>query len=115
MAAAGFHVGGNRRASRLQQAEMVDNDDRIAVSLDVRQPFVQDAPAKQIDRQTMFAGGSESAVQTGMVRVHRQAVAHSYANARAPGVAAHFATTSSIAGLVASTGVTTRNLFGKVL
>ena len=29
---------------------MVDNDDRIAVLLDVRQPFVQDAPAKQIDR-----------------------------------------------------------------
>ena len=28
----------------------------------------------------MFGGGSESAVQTGMVRVHRQAVAHSYAN-----------------------------------
>src|SRR5580693_5761512 len=76
----GPNVGGDRRASRLQQAEMVDNDDRIAVSLDVRQPFVQDAPAKQIDRQTMFGGGSESAVQTGMVRVHRQAVAHSYAN-----------------------------------
>jgi hypothetical protein len=32
----------------------------------VRQPFVQDAPAKQIDRQTMFGGGRESAVQTGM-------------------------------------------------
>src|SRR5580700_673773 len=31
---------------------------------------------------------------------------------RAPGVAAHFATTSSTAGLVASTGVTTRNLSG---
>jgi hypothetical protein len=29
----------------------------------------------------LFGGGSESAVQTGMVRVHRQAVAHSYANA----------------------------------
>src|SRR5205823_1385984 len=28
----------------------------------------------------MLGGGSESAVQTGMVRVHRQAVAHSYAN-----------------------------------
>src|SRR5580700_10878559 len=109
----GPNVGGDRRASRLQQAEMVDNDDRIVVSLDVRQPFVQDAPAKQIDRQTMFGGGSESAVQSGMVRGHRQAVAHSYANAaRAPGVAAHFATTSSIAGLVASTGVTTRNLSG---
>src|SRR5690349_8442747 len=77
----GPDVGGDRRASRLQQAEMVDNDDRIAVSPDVRQPFVQDAPAKQVDRQTMFDGGSESAVQTGMVRVHRQAVAHSYANA----------------------------------
>ena len=47
----------------------------------VRQPFVEDAPAQQIDRQTMFGGGSESAVQTGMVRVRRQAVAHSYANA----------------------------------
>src|SRR6201993_4031814 len=33
----GPNVGGDRRASRLQQAEMVDNDDRIAVSLDVRQ------------------------------------------------------------------------------
>ena len=60
---------------------MVDDDDRIGVSLYVRQPFVEDAPAQQIDRQTMFGGGSESAVQTGMVRVHRQAVAHSYANA----------------------------------
>src|SRR6476646_1801712 len=30
----GPNVGGDRRASRLQQAEMVDNDDRIAVSLD---------------------------------------------------------------------------------
>src|SRR5580700_6074668 len=60
----GPNVGGDRRASRLQQAEMVDNDDRIVVSLDVRQPFVQDAPAKQIDRQTMFGGGSESAVQS---------------------------------------------------
>src|ERR1700740_2314213 len=81
----GPNGGGDRRASRLQQAEMVDNDDRIAVSLDVRQPFVQDAPAKQIDRQTMFGGGSESAVQTGMVRLHRQARAHFYANAaRAP-------------------------------
>jgi len=75
----GPNVGGDRRASRLQQAEMVDNDDRIAVPLDVRQPFVQDGPAKQIDRQTMCGGGSKSAVQTGMVRVHRQAVAHSYA------------------------------------
>src|SRR5438552_11752868 len=59
---------------------MVDDDDRIAMPLDVRQSFFQDAPAKQIDRQTMFGGGSESAVKTGMVRVHRQAVAHSYAN-----------------------------------
>src|SRR5436189_1286064 len=46
----GPNVGGDRRASRLQHAEMVDNDDRIAVSLDVRQRFVQDAPAKQIHR-----------------------------------------------------------------
>ena len=60
---------------------MIDNDDRIAVSLDVRQPFVEDAPAKQVDWQTMFGRGSESAVQTGMVRVNRQAVPHSYANA----------------------------------
>src|SRR5262249_14343208 len=59
---------------------MVDNDDRIAVSPDVRQPFVQDAPAKQVDRQTMFGRGSESAVQTGVVRLRRQALAHSYAN-----------------------------------
>src|SRR3984893_10416458 len=77
----GPNVGGDRRASRLQQAEMVDNDDRIAVSLDVRQPFVQDAPAKQIDRQAVFGRGRESAVQTGMVRVHRQAGAHSDSNA----------------------------------
>jgi len=53
---------------------MVDNDDSIAVSLDVRQPFVQDAPAKQIDGQTMFGGGSESAVQTWMVRVSHLAM-----------------------------------------
>src|SRR3954451_9426040 len=32
----------------------------------------------------MFGGGSEGAVQTGVVRVHRQAVAHSYANAARP-------------------------------
>src|SRR5205085_10755767 len=70
----GPNVSGDRRASRLQQAEMVDDDDRITMSLDVRQAFVQDAPAKQIDGQTMFAGGSEGAFQTGMVRVHRQAV-----------------------------------------
>src|SRR5215831_15647202 len=38
-------------------------------------------PQHSIDRQTMFGGGSESAVQTGMVRVHRQSLAHSYANA----------------------------------
>src|SRR5437762_6121000 len=60
---------------------MVDDDDRIAMPLDVRQSFFQDAPAQQIDRQAMLGGGSESAVQTGMIRVHRQAVAHSYANA----------------------------------
>src|SRR5271168_5008777 len=41
----GPNAGGDRRASRLQQAEMVDDDNRIAVSLDVRQPFVEDAPA----------------------------------------------------------------------
>src|SRR3982751_3446215 len=35
----GPNVGGDRRASRLQQAEMVDNDDDIAVPLNVRQPF----------------------------------------------------------------------------
>jgi hypothetical protein len=58
----GPNVGGDRRASRLQQAEMVDDDDGIAVSLNVRQPFVQDAPAKQINRQTLFGGSSESAV-----------------------------------------------------
>src|SRR5713226_3337733 len=77
----GPDVGGNRRAGRLQQAEMVDHDDRIGVSLDVRQAFVQDAPAKQIDRQIIPGGGGESAVQTGMVSVLRQAVAHAYANA----------------------------------
>src|SRR5437879_11263019 len=76
----GPNVGGDRRASRLQQTEMVDNDDRIAVSLDVRQRLIQDAPAKEIDRQTRFGRGSEGAVQTGMVYVHRQAIAHSYAN-----------------------------------
>src|SRR5205823_11647962 len=108
----GPNVSGDRRASRLQQAEMVDDDDRIAVSLDMRQAFVQDAPAKQIDGQTMFGGGSESSVQTGMVRVHRQAIAHSDANAARAWCRRHFATTSSIAGLVASTGVTTRNLSG---
>src|SRR5215469_6368704 len=37
----GPNVGRDRRASRLQQAEMVDNDDRITVPLDVRQPFVE--------------------------------------------------------------------------
>jgi transposase len=41
----GPNVGGDRRASRLQQAEMVDNDDRIAVPPDVRQPFVQGRPS----------------------------------------------------------------------
>src|SRR5439155_11032369 len=76
----GPNVSGDRRANRLQHPEMVDDDDRIAVPLDVRQPFVQDAPAKQIDGQIMFGGGSKSAVQTRMVCVHRQAVAHSYAN-----------------------------------
>src|SRR5215207_7302740 len=33
----GPDVGGNRRAHGLQQAEMVDHDDRIGMSLDVRQ------------------------------------------------------------------------------
>ena len=60
---------------------MVDHDDRVGVSLDVRQAFVQDAPAKQIDRQAMFGGGGESAVQAGMVGVHRQTLAHADANA----------------------------------
>src|SRR5438552_16054028 len=49
----GPNVGGDRRAGRLQQAEMVDHDDRIAVSRDVRQCLVQDPPAKQIDRQAI--------------------------------------------------------------
>src|ERR1700724_155542 len=40
----GPNVGGDRRASRLQQAEKGDNDDRIAGALDVRQAFFQDAP-----------------------------------------------------------------------
>jgi hypothetical protein len=46
----GPNVGGDRRASRLKQAEMVDNDDRFAVSLDVRQAFVQDAPRWRVAR-----------------------------------------------------------------
>src|SRR5437868_8801862 len=61
----GPNVGRDRRASRLQQAEMVDNDDRIAVSLDVRQPSVQDAPAKQIDRQTMLAAAAKARFKPG--------------------------------------------------
>ena len=60
---------------------MVDHDDRIGVLLDVRQAFVEDAPAQQIDRQIMPGGGGEGAAQAGMVGVHRQAVAHADANA----------------------------------
>src|SRR5438128_10624021 len=42
----GPNVVGDRRASRLQQAEMVDNDDRIAVSLDMRQALCPGCPSK---------------------------------------------------------------------
>ena len=92
---------------------MVDNDDRIAVSLDVRQPFVQDAPAKQIDGQTLFGGGrSKAPFKPGWSASIGRPSRMRMRMPRAPGVAAHFATTSSIAGLVTSTGVTTRNLSG---
>src|SRR5271167_5226923 len=97
----GPNVGGDRRPSRLPQAEMVDNDDRIAVSLDVRQPFVQDAPARQIDRQTMFGSGSAKArFKPGWSASIGRPSRIRIRMPRAPGVVAHFATTSSIAGLV---------------
>src|ERR1700676_2326113 len=55
----GPNVGGDRRASRLQQAEMVDNDDRIAVSLDVRQPFVQDAQQSKLTGKPCLAAAAK--------------------------------------------------------
>ena len=46
----GPDVGRNRRSGWLQKTEMIDHDDRIGVPLDVRQAFVQDPPAQQVDR-----------------------------------------------------------------
>src|SRR5438270_6852540 len=108
----GPNVSGDRRASRLQQTEMVDNDDLS------RCRWMCGSPLSRMPQQSKFTGkpclpaAAKARYKPGWSAFIGRPSLIRMRMPRAPGVAAHFATTSSIAGLVASTGVTTRNLSG---
>ena len=61
----GLRRGGRR--ARLQDAQMVDDEARVRVAIDQRGAVVQVAPAQNIDRNVVANGGTEDAVEAGVV------------------------------------------------
>jgi len=101
-----------RRYARLLDAHMVDDEPRVGAAVDQRRARVHVAPEWDVDREIVFNGRAQNAVEPRIVRRALRLFRQDDADADRAGIFFQSAMTSATAGSSGLTGLTRANLSG---